>query len=94
MSAKPARKNSAKPTPVPVTAAAVPVPAAVAPTAPAAAPASDSSLSWLESTDPRRRRWGQIVLTAVWVYVAALWLLALDRTFDWGIFGPKIPPLP
>jgi hypothetical protein len=30
----------------------------------------------------------------VWLYVAALWLLAMDRTFDWGIFGPKVPPLP
>lgn len=50
--------------------------------------------SWLDSADPRRRRWGRIVLVAVWVYVAALWLLALDQWFDWGIFGPKVPPLP
>lgn len=93
MSAKPARKNSAKPAPLPPTAAAVPAPAAVAPAA-AAAGADDASVSWLESSDPRRRRWGQIFLIAVWLYVAALWLLALDRTFDWGIFGPKAPPLP
>jgi hypothetical protein len=53
-----------------------------------------ASLSWLESSDPRRRRWGQILLIAVWLYVAALWLLALDRSFDWGIFGPKVPLLP
>jgi hypothetical protein len=30
----------------------------------------------------------------VWIYVAALWLLALDQTFNWGIFGPKMPPIP
>jgi hypothetical protein len=88
MSAKPARKNSSKSNPVPPTAAAGPAPALAAPAA------SDSALSWLESTDPRRRRWGQIILIAVWLYVAALWLLALDRTFDWGIFGSKVPPLP
>jgi hypothetical protein len=39
-------------------------------------------------------RWRQALLAAVWCYVAALWLLALDQTFGWGIFGPKVPPLP
>jgi hypothetical protein len=48
--------------------------------APAAAPA------WIDSTDPRRRRIGRLVLAGVWVYAAALWLLALDQTFDWGMF--------
>jgi hypothetical protein len=38
--------------------------------------------------------WGKIILAGVWIYVAALWLLALDQTFHWGIFGPKVPPLP
>ena len=42
--------------------------------------------SWLDSTDPRRRRIGRGVLAAVWVYVAALWVLALDQTFGWGVF--------
>jgi hypothetical protein len=37
---------------------------------------------------------GKIVLVGVWLYVAALWLLALDQTFHWGIFGPKVPPVP
>ena len=50
--------------------------------------------SWIDSTDPRKRMVGKIVLIAVWIYVAALWLLALDQTFHWGIFGPKVPPLP
>ena len=62
--------------------------------APVAAPAPDPAPpSWLDSTDPRKRRWGQIILVGVWIYVGALWLLALDQTFHWGIFGPKIPPL-
>lgn len=42
--------------------------------------------SWLDSSDPRRRRIGRGVLAAVWVYVAALWVLALDQTFGWGVF--------
>lgn len=42
--------------------------------------------SWLDSNDPRRRRIGRGVLAAVWVYVAALWVLALDQTFGWGVF--------
>ena len=33
-----------------------------------------------------------LILVAVWLYVAALWLLALDQIFNWGIFGPKVPP--
>jgi hypothetical protein len=34
------------------------------------------------------------IYAALWVYVAMLWLLALDQWFHWGIFGPKIPPVP
>jgi hypothetical protein len=34
----------------------------------------------------------KLVLVAVWVYVAALALLALDQCFGWGIFGPKPQP--
>lgn len=49
---------------------------------------------WIQSSDPRRRTIGKIVLTGVWIYVAALWLLALDQTFHWGIFGPTVPPVP
>ncbi len=27
-----------------------------------------------------------LVLAAVWVYVAMIWLLALDQQFHWGVF--------
>lgn len=37
---------------------------------------------------------GKIALVVIWIYVAALCLLALDQWFNWGIFGPKIPPTP
>lgn len=60
----------------------------------AAAAADVPSAPWIESSNPRRRMIGKIVLVAIWVYVAALWLLALDQWFNWGIFGPKIPPAP
>ncbi len=59
----------------------------VAETGTSAAPA------WIESTDPRKRQVAQIAQVVVWVYVAALWLLALDQWFHWGIFGPKLPPI-
>lgn len=50
--------------------------------------------AWIDSSNPRRRMIGRIALIVIWVYVAALWLLALDQWFNWGIFGPKIPPVP
>ena len=87
MSAKKSRSVAKQPVdqaPAPASA-----PAAAAPTAP-----EPATPSWLDSTDPRKRLWGKIILAAVWVYVGALWLLALDQTFHWGIFGPKLPPLP
>lgn len=34
------------------------------------------------------------IFAALCLYVAMIWLLALDQTFHWGIFGPKIPPTP
>jgi hypothetical protein len=46
-----------------------------------------AAAAWIDSDQPRRRQIGRIVLAGVWVYVAALWLLALDQTFDWGVFG-------
>ena len=94
MSAKPSRKAAAKSARMPEPAPAGPAPARSIATPPAAEVAAVPAPSWLESTDPRKRRWGQIVLVGVWIYVAALWLLALDRTFDWGVFGPTTPPLP
>ena len=63
--------------------------------APTGVPAdAAATTAWIDSTDPRKRTFGKIVLIAVWGYVAALWLLALDQTFHWGIFGPKVPPVP
>ena len=60
----------------------------------AAAPAVEANTSWLDSADPKKRMWGKIIFIGVWIYVGALWLLALDQTFHWGIFGPKVPPVP
>jgi hypothetical protein len=89
MSAKKSRQGARQP--AAPAAAPAPAPDPTAATTAAAAPAASS---WLDSTDPRKRRWGKIILIGVWIYVAALWLLALDQTFHWGIFGPKLPPLP
>ena len=91
MCAKPARKNANK-TPPPATGPAPAAPAAAAPAA--AASAGEPAPAWIDSNDPRKRMFGKIVLVGVWVYVAALCLLALDQTFHWGIFGPKVPPVP
>jgi hypothetical protein len=68
-----------------------PVSAATAPAA--TLPADAAPESWLDSADPKKRMWGKIIFVGIWIYVAALWLLALDQTFNWGIFGPKIPPV-
>lgn len=71
-----------------------PKPVATPPTADVPAVASTgAATAWIDSTDPRRRRIGQVALVVIWLYVAALWLLALDQWFNWGIFGPKIPPI-
>ena len=92
MSAKSSKKSAKREAP----AAASPTPADTpAPTVAAAAVSSATSeSSWIDSTDPRKRTIGKIVLVGIWIYVAALWLLALDQTFKWGIFGPKLPPIP
>ena len=63
-------------------------------TAPAAAAEPAEHVAWMDSPDPRKRMFGQLAYVAVWIYVAALCLLALDQTFHWGIFGPKLPPAP
>lgn len=36
----------------------------------------------------RRRVVANLVLVAAWIYVAMIYLLALDQQFHWGIFGP------
>lgn len=87
MSAKKAKKPEAKGSAA-ASASTAPAPHA----APAAVAAESPTPSWLDSSDPRKRRLAQVVFAAVWIYVGALWLLALDQTFGWGIFGPKIPP--
>ncbi len=78
--------------PAPTTRPSAPVPAA----SPAESTAVQSAPppSWLDSDDPRKRLFAKIALVVVWIYVGALCLLALDQTFHWGIFGPKIPPIP
>ena len=86
------KKNRQKQAATAPAAAAQSAPASVAATAPAAEP--EAHVPWIESTDPRKKMFGQIAYVAVWIYVAALCLLALDQTFHWGIFGPKIPPTP
>lgn len=87
MSAKPAKRKATSPANQPI--------AATATAAAGAAPSVETATpSWLDSADPRKRLWGKIILVALWIYVAALWLLALDQSFRWGIFGPKIPPVP
>jgi hypothetical protein len=97
MSAKHAKKSGNKNMPpvAPQPAMAAGVSASATP-APAAAPAEATKpfVPWIESDDPRKKMIGKIVLVAAWIYVAALWLLALDQTFHWGIFGPKVPPVP
>ncbi|MEN9637343.1 MAG: hypothetical protein RL077_5747, partial [Verrucomicrobiota bacterium] len=47
--------------------------------------------AWLDSSDPKKRLWGRLILIVVVIYIAALWLLALDQIFNWGVFGAKIP---
>lgn len=69
-----------------------------APAAPTPPPAPTAAASIAETTPaPFRERHptaAKVILVGVWIYVAALWLLALDQTFHWGIFDPKGPPMP
>lgn len=90
MSAKHSKKSANRPAPAPST----PVPVAAAAGGGAATVPVTETTSWLDSADPKKRMWGKIIFAGVWIYVAALWLLALDQTFHWGIFGPKVPPVP
>ena len=103
MSAKHSKKGGQKPAPKPaapapaaepVTAPAGGIPAAAGASASEASAAPEAHVAWMDSTDPRKRMMGKIVFAGVWIYVAALWLLALDQTFHWGIFGPKVAPVP
>lgn len=90
MSAKPSKKRR----PQEPAAAVSPDAAAFSASAPGAALAAGPAMPWIASGDPRRRLLGQLALVGVWLYVAALWLLALDQTFHWGLFGPNVPVVP
>jgi hypothetical protein len=94
MSAKHSKKGAAKSGGVTPAAAPTPVIANAGNASAATAAPAATEPSWLDSADPKKRLWGKIIFIGVWVYVAALWLLALDQTFNWGIFGPKVPPVP
>jgi hypothetical protein len=96
MSAKHSKKGGQKPTtpapaaePATSSAGGIPAPATAG-----AATAPEAHVAWMDSADPQKRMIGKIVFVGVWIYVAALWLLVLDQTFHWGIFGPKAPPMP
>ena len=78
MSAKKKRPDSA-PTPSPVPATAA---------GPSAATVTE------EPFYKRHPKIANAVFAALCVYVAMIWLLALDQTFHWGIFGPKVPLVP
>ena len=60
----------------PRAAAAVPVPSPPAPPPPS------------REEPPPRRPWAGVALAALCLYVAAIYLLALDQQFHWGIFPP------
>jgi hypothetical protein len=84
MSAKKSKKARDNPTPS-AAAATSPAPASPAPSA--------EPVAWIDSDDPKKRQWAKIILVALWIYVAALALLAIDQWFHLGIFGPKVPPI-
>lgn len=94
MSAKPGKKSASHVTPTPARTATAPIAATAGVGAASIGDVPPGSTAWIDSTDPRRRLIGKLILIGVWIYVAALWLLALDQTFNWGIFGPKVPPIP
>lgn len=91
MSAKHSGRSPRQPAPQPAPAAES---ASTRASTGAATAMVESPPSWLDSSDPRKRMWGRIIFIGVWIYVGALCLLALDQTFNWGIFGPKVAPLP
>jgi hypothetical protein len=74
-----------RPAPAPISAATVPSVAHVEP---------PSTATSEEPFYKRHPKIANVIYAALWAYVAALWLLALDQTFHWGIFGPKVPLVP
>ena len=63
----------------------VPASASAPGSPPAAAPAATTTV---EADSPRRRLIANVTLTVFGLYVAMIYLLALDQQFHWGIFGP------
>ena len=62
------------------------------PSAPASAAATTAGAS--EPFYQRHPKIANAIFAVLCVYVAMLWLLALDQTFHWGIFGPTGPLVP
>ena len=97
MSAKHSKKGANRPTPAAGAASPTPALAAAVPAgnlAGLSGTSEEAPPAWIDSADPKKRMWGKIILVGIWIYVGALWLLALDQTFGWGIFGPKVSPVP
>ncbi len=58
-------------------------------TAPSLAAAAASGGSAEAAPNPERQRLiANVTMVVVCLYIAALYLLALDQWFKWGIFGP------
>lgn len=78
----------------PAAASVAAVPAAAPAPVPAGGPETGSDMGdsgrWAEEHPTASK----LILVAVWLYVAALALLAIDQWFNLGIFGPKVPPTP
>jgi hypothetical protein len=57
--------------------------------APATLPApTPATATPADESDPHRRMIANITLVVFSLYVAMIWLLALDQQFHWGIFKP------
>lgn len=69
-----------------------------APSPPAVSPdlSADSAATAVfeEPFYKRHPKIANVIFVALCIYVAMIWLLALDQTFHWGIFGPKVLPMP
>lgn len=95
--ARRAADTSSTPAPATTAASVPPMSATAVPahaTAGGVAPAPPGNGEPTEPFYKRHPKAANAIFAAVWVYVAALWLLALDQWFHWGIFGPKLPPTP
>jgi hypothetical protein len=55
---------------------------------PSAPPPSAAPVPAAEPADPRRRLIANVTLAVFGLYVAMIYLLALDQQFHWGIFQP------